>query len=168
MTRYWQILISLSFASVLQAAPLTDPYVKNLTLVGVIHVQGSKAKGQSVAVLREKSSGRTRILHKGDSILDADLEVRDLGPQQITLVRGQQTFILRVENFPDSVTTLSNHVETTEAEITEDKSSSNVVELPLDPESNHIVPLKSAPQAEQRRLIPDPDCVGDDCAAADE
>jgi hypothetical protein len=167
MIGIWHILISLAFASAVQAAPLTDPYVKNLTLVGVIHVQGSKAKGQSVAVLREKSSGRTRILHKGDSIADADLEVRELGPQHITLARGQQTFVLRVENFPDHSTELSDQVESAEAEIPQEKSSSTVVELPLEPETNQDKPLMLPPQTEQRRLIPDADCVGDECAVAE-
>jgi hypothetical protein len=151
---------------VLQAAPLKDPHVKNLTLVGVIHVQGSKTKGQSVAVLRERSTGKTRILHKGDSILDADLEVRELGPQQITLGRGPQTFILRVENFPDSVTTLSNQVESMEVELAEDKSS-RLVELPLDSESNQITPLKLS-QTETRRLFPDVDCLAEECPTIEE
>ncbi len=102
MAKKWIFLIGLSLSPWLRAAPVTDPFVKNLTLIGVIHVEGNKTKGQSVAVLREKASGRTLIMHKGDMIMEADLELRDLAPQKITLVRGTQQFILRVENQPET------------------------------------------------------------------
>lgn len=172
MTGFGLFLINLVFASAVYAGPITDPYVKNLALVGVIHVEGARTKGQSVAVLREKSTGRTRILHRGDSILEADLEVREFGPQQITLGRGEQTFVLRVEYQSDSSAVMSNHVESTEAELTVEKSTSNVVEFPMAPESDPENQSKPAVQVEQRRLIPDPDpdpnadsdCEGEECA----
>jgi hypothetical protein len=168
MTGFWCILIGLTLASSLKASPITDPYVKNLTLIGVIHVEGARAKGQSVAVLRERSTGKTRMLHKGDSIVDADLEVRELGPQHITLVRGQQTFVLRVEYNSETTVTLSNHVETTDVELMNDKGESPVVELPIAPETSVDPLAKPENPPEQRRLIPDPDCVGEECTSITE
>jgi hypothetical protein len=97
MKNLWMIICCLGFAVSLGAAPLEDPFVKNLTLVGVIHVEGQKSRSRSVAVLREKNTGKTRILHQGDTILDGDLEVLELAPQQIILARAQQRFVLRVE-----------------------------------------------------------------------
>ncbi|HYX38483.1 MAG TPA: hypothetical protein VE954_35725 [Oligoflexus sp.] len=162
MTGFWQILISLLLASAVQAAPITDPYVKNLTLVGVIHVEGARSKGQSVAVLRERSTGKTRMLHKGDQLAEGDLEVRELGPQHITLIRGQQSFVLRVENFSDTA-----HVETSDVELVGDKSSS-VVEVPLAPEPTQDSEAKAATPREERRLIPDADCEGEECSTVPE
>lgn len=161
MTGFWCFMIGLLWTGTLKASPLTDPHVKNLTLVGVIHVEGARAKGQSVAVLRERSTGKTRILHKGDSV--ANLEVRELGPQQVTLARGQQTFVLRVEN--ETETASLDHVESTDVELVHDKSPSPVVELPPPTETTVEMNVKAEAPAEQRRLIPDPDCPGEDCPA---
>jgi hypothetical protein len=157
MTGFGYIFISLFVATAIQAAPITDPYVKNLTLVGVIHVQGANPKGQSVAVVREKSTGKTLMLHKGDSILHADLEVHELGPQRITLMRGGQTFVLRVEIVSEPLT-----VESSDVELSNEKSSS-VVELVLPSEPTQDADIKPVTPREERRLIPDPDCEGEDC-----
>jgi len=168
MTGFWIILFSLTLASALHASPSTDPYVKNLTLIGVIHVEGVRAKGQSVAVLRDRISGKTRILHKGDSLVDADLEVRELGPQQVTLARGQQLFILRVETAAETSSGLSSQVESTDVELMNDKNAVPVVELPTPIESSSDVPPKPEIHKDERRLIPDPDCVGDECPSVAE
>ncbi len=167
MAGFRYILISLCLAATLEASPITDPYVKNLTLVGVIHVEGTRTKGQSVAVLREKSTGKTRILHKGDSIVGTDLLVRELGPQQVTLARGQQTFVLRLESNSESSTMLSQ-VESTDVELMEDKSENPIPELSAPTETVAETPFKPEVQAEQRRLIPDSDCTGDECPAVTE
>jgi hypothetical protein len=168
MTGFWIILLNLTLASALHASPITDPYVKNLTLIGVIHVEGARAKGQSVAVLRDRVSGKTRILHKGDSLVDADLEVRELGSQQVTLARGQQIFILRVETAAEAPTSLTSQVESTEVELINEKNTVPVVDLPTPIESISDVQLKPEIQKEQRRLIPDPDCMDDECLSAAE
>ncbi|WP_141734980.1 hypothetical protein [Oligoflexus tunisiensis] len=156
MTGFWRFLISVTLASGAQAGPAVEPYVKNLALIGVIHVQGAKSKSQSVAVVRDKSSGRTRMLHKGDRLVQAELEVRELGPQHITLVRGTQTFVLRVESYTDTSTTLSNHVETTEVELTPEKTVEPLVENESKPEE------ADEPQA----ATPEPDCEAEACASA--
>jgi hypothetical protein len=169
MTGFWYILLGLTLTSALKASPITDPYVKNLTLIGVIHVEGARAKSQSVAVLRDRFSGKTRMLHKGDSIADADLEVRELGRQHITLARGQQTFVLRVESQSEAATaSVSTHVESTDVELMSDKSLSPVAELSPPAEVNVETIPKPETQAEQRRLIPDADCTNEECAEAAE
>ena len=168
MTGIWIILLSLTLASALHASPITDPYVKNLTLIGVIHVEGVRAKGQSVAVLRDRINGKTRILHKGDSLVDADLEVRELGPQQVTLARGQQLFILRVETAAEAPASLTSQVESTDVELMNEKNEGPVVELPTPIESSSELQPKPEIQKEERRLIPDPDCMGDECPSVAE
>lgn len=163
MREWGRILLSLCIGTSLEAAPITDPFVKNLTLVGVIHVEGSKTKGQSVAVLREKASGKTRILHKGDSILDADLEVRELGPQEIILVRGSQRFILRVENQPEANTAAAHPIEAAEVELPPlDSSASNIVEIPNTEPSPAAVP-KPAVQRFEPKVAPGSVCEGEEC-----
>ncbi len=166
MAGFRYMLISLGLAATLEASPITDPYVKNLTLVGVIHVEGTRTKGQSVAVLREKSTGKTRILHKGDSIVGTDLLVRELGPQQVTLARGQQTFVLRLDS--NSESTMLSQVESTDVELAEEKSENPIPDLTAPSEAVAEAPLKSEVQGEQRRLIPDSDCTGDECPAVTE
>jgi hypothetical protein len=163
MTGFWKALIGLTLASGLQAAPITDSYVKNLTLIGVIHVEGSKSR--SVAVLRDRVTGRTRILHEGDSIAEANLQIRVMSPRQITLGRGEQTFVLRVENNPETSAALAlpDQVETTEVELREEKESVAAVELPLPAESSSESSSKVETQVEQRRLIPDADCTNEEC-----
>jgi hypothetical protein len=157
MTGFWRILICLTLASAAQAGTAVDPYVKNLALVGVIHVQGAKSRSQSVAVVRDKSSGRTRMLHKGDRLAHADLEVQELGPQQITLKRGTQTFVLRVESYSDTSTSLAEHVETTEVELVPEKTVEPVAENDTKAEED-----AGEPQA----ATPEPDCEAEACAAA--
>lgn len=152
MTGFWCFLLGVSLASGLRASPLADPVVRNLTLVGVIHVEGSQAKGQSVAVLHDRFTGKTRILHKGDRLTDSNLELRDLAPQQVTLVRGSQTFVLRVESSSDT-TAMTSQVESTSVELVEPKTVSTIADTSE----------KSEPQVETRRLEPDPDCAGDEC-----
>lgn len=162
MTGFWYILLGLSLASGLHASPLSDPHVKNLTLVGVIHVEGTQAKGQSVAVLHDRASGKTRILHKGDRLTDADLELRDLGPQQVTLVRGSQTYVLRVESYSDSVA-VTSQVESTDVELVETKNVSTIAETAIPNEKDAAAPEKNERPAETRRLEPDADCAGEEC-----
>ncbi len=134
MKNLWMIICCLGCAVSLGAAPLKDPFVKNLTLVGVIHVEGQKSRSRSVAVLREKNTGKTRILHQGDSILDGDLEVLELAPQQIILARGQQRFVLRVEIEAESTAFAGNLAspEPTEADApdagTDDEAPSEAIE----------------------------------------
>jgi hypothetical protein len=168
MTGFWYFLLGLALASALHASPITDPYVRNLTLIGVIHVEGVRTKGQSVAVLRDRNSGKTRILHKGDSLVDADLEVRELGPQQVTLARGQQIFVLRVEIAAEAPVALTSQVESTDVELTNDKNAVFTVELPTPAESSADVEPKLETPKDERRLIPDPDCVGEECPSVAE
>jgi hypothetical protein len=180
MTGFWTILLGLTLATALHASPITDPYVRNLTLIGVIHVEGVRAKGQSVAVLRDRVSGKTRILHKGDSLAEADLELRELGPQQVTLARGQQIFILRVESATEASAARTSQVETTDVELTNDRDTVPAVELPAAVDSIAEIPSSVAAEnpvdaqpkpethKEQRRLVPDPDCIGDECPSAAE
>lgn len=162
MTGKLHMLLGLIGASMLQASPITDPYVKNLTLVGVIHVEGARAKGQSVAVLRDRITGRTRIMHKGDFVTESNLELRDLGPQQVTLARGTQIFVLRVDSNSDSSPMLS-HVESTDVELVDVQNVKTVLEVSVPSVEGSETPMKVEAQAEQRRLIPDPDCTGDEC-----
>jgi hypothetical protein len=168
MTGFWKGLMSLTLASGLQAAPITDSYVKNLTLIGVIHVEGSKSR--SVAVLRDRVTGKTRILHEGDSIAEADLEIRVMGPRQITLGRGSQTFVLRVENNSETSAALAlpDQVETTDVELRSETVPESSAEWSESTESTAISSSKVETQVEQRRLIPDPDCVDEECQADSE
>lgn len=161
MTAIWQISLLFFFTKVLYGAPITDPFVKNLTLVGVIHVEGKQTKGQSVAVLREKSTGRTRMLHKGDSLLEADLIVRELYPQEILLMRGDQRFVLRVENQSETTAAIER-VETTEVELKVEADSNGIVAVPT-PTSKEAVP-----RFEPKVVMPEDEpvpCEGESCAS---
>jgi hypothetical protein len=164
MTGFWHFLLGLTLTSALHASPMTDPYVRNLTLVGVIHVEGTQAKGQSVAVFHDRAAGKTRILHKGDRLTDSNLELRDLGPQQVTLVRGGQTFVLRVESHSESAAMVSQ-VETTDVELIEPKDVSPLADTTNPSEKEVAPPEKSERQPETRRLEPDADCTGEECPA---
>lgn len=161
MTGFWCFLLGVSLASGLRASPLADAHVRNLTLVGVIHVEGSQAKGQSVAVLHDRASGKTSILHKGDRLMDSNLELRDMGPQQVTLVRGGQTYVLRVESYSDSVA-VTTQVESTDVELVETKNLSKAVDTAVSQEKEAESEKNERP-VETRRLEPDEDCADSEC-----
>lgn len=159
MSAFWRIIMTLLAAPKLYAATHTDSHVKNLTLVGVIHVHSPKAKNQSVAVVRDNASGKTRALHQGDSIPDAALEVRELGPQHIVLMRGQQSFILRVDRAAQA------------AEVAVEGSEENVfVELNATDQEENPSPLPElaaseypSPQRYEPKVLAEPTCGSQSC-----
>lgn len=97
MRRTCLLLSLLIMSSPLQAVDAGDSSVDDLTLIGVIFVEGAKSAEDSLAVLRDKKSGKTLMLRQGDKLADSNVELRRLGPGAVTLVRAKTEYVLRVE-----------------------------------------------------------------------
>ena len=161
------LLISLGIGQLIGATrswaeTQADPAIKNLGLVGVIYVAGLKAKSQSVAVLRDRHSGRTLLLRIGDSLLAGEFAVSELGPQQVTLVKGDQQFILRVEKQEESILSAATS-ESFEAEEGNLNAESENPELP-ELETTSIKQTAKIPTPRfEPKILPEQACAGGNC-----
>ncbi len=137
-------------------------YVKNLTLVGVIAVEGNKNRAQSVAVIRDRFRGKTRILKKGEQILDAALTVRELSPGRVVLEGHNQIFTLRTDEMTSpslsSQESESLPVETTEFDLnqSENLEEMNGQDLPQLPAPTSVKPSPEALSTPQSQRFEPP------------
>ncbi|MCX6130728.1 MAG: hypothetical protein NTX25_16925 [Proteobacteria bacterium] len=153
--------------------------IKNLSLIGVIHVQGPNSASQSIAVVRNRLDGKTFILHKGDRIPFADVELSEFGPRSIILTRGTQQLVLEIEaqtttsrsyassDFDENAST-SEEENPSEFSANELASSDLILRVPIERKRTAIRSGKMAIPRFEPNLIPAEDCDDNPCPNTDD